>query len=96
MTPAGVQTGYIDPGELRQNGHNESFHAVFCDRCFEPWLFPSVRETRAVSNGWLYEYNNEHPHRALYGLTLATFAARWALDRQLTTNVDNEDKIAAP
>ena len=52
---------YIDPGSPGQNGHSESFNAVFRDGCLDRWLFYSVQEARRVINSWLDEYNIEHP-----------------------------------
>lgn len=72
----GVGTLYIAPGSPWQNGHNESFNAVFRDGCLDRWLFYSVQEARRVINQWLWEYNHERPHGALNGLKPAQFAAQ--------------------
>jgi transposase InsO family protein len=70
---AGVKTHYIEPGSPWQNGHNESFNAVFRDGCLNRWLFYSVQEARKVIGAWLAEYNEERPHGALSGQTPAAF-----------------------
>ena len=64
---------FIEPGSPWQNGHNESFNAVFRDSCLNRWLFESVREAREASESWLYEYNHERPHGSLGGLTPSLF-----------------------
>ena len=64
---------YIEPGSPWQNGHNESFNAVFRDGCLNRWLFESVREAREATESWLHEYNDERPHGALGGLTPSRF-----------------------
>jgi transposase InsO family protein len=64
---------YIDPGSPWQNGHNESFNAVFRDGCLNRWLFESVREAREASEAWLQEYNSERPHGSLGGLAPSKF-----------------------
>ncbi len=73
LDKAGVKTRYIDPGSPWQNGHNESFNAVFRDGCLDRWLFYSVQEARRVINGWLDEYNIERPHGALAGAPPARY-----------------------
>ena len=73
---AGVKTKYIDPGSPWQNGHNESFNAVFRDGCLDRWLFYSVQEARRVTNAWLDEYNIERPHGALAGVTPARYVEK--------------------
>lgn len=64
---------FIEPGSPWQNGHNESFNAVFRDSCLNRWLFESVREAREAAESWLYEYNHERPHGSLGGLAPALF-----------------------
>jgi transposase InsO family protein len=64
---------FIEPGSPWQNGHNESFNAVFRDSCLNRWLFESVREAREASESWLYEYNHERPHGSLGGLAPSLF-----------------------
>ncbi len=73
LEKAGVKTRYIDPGSPWQNGHNESFNAVFRDGCLDRWLFYSVQEARRVIGSWLTEYNTERPHGALAGVPPARY-----------------------
>jgi transposase InsO family protein len=64
---------FIEPGSPWQNGHNESFNAVYRDGCLNRWLFESVREAREATESWLHEYNHERPHGSLGGLTPSVF-----------------------
>ena len=73
LESAGVKTRYIDPGSPWQNGHNESFNAVFRDGCLDRWLFYSVQEARREIGSWLAEYNTERPHGALAGVPPARY-----------------------
>lgn len=70
----GVGTRFIDPGSPWQNGHNESFNAVFRAGCLNRWLFYSVAEARRVTEQWLDEYNHVRPHGTLNGMTPSAFA----------------------
>jgi putative transposase len=76
LKKAKVKTRYIDPGSPWQNGHNESFNAVFRDGCLDRWLFYSVQEARRVINAWIDEYNIERPHGALAGVTPARYVKK--------------------
>ena len=64
---------FIEPGSPWQNGHNESFNAVFRDSCLNRWLFESIREAREATECWLHEYNHERPHGSLGGLAPSMF-----------------------
>ncbi len=77
LKKAKVKTRYIAPGSPWQNGHNESFNAVFRDGCLDRWLFYSVQEARRVINVWLDEYNLERPHGALAGVTPARYVKKF-------------------
>lgn len=79
-----VATHYIDPGSPWQNGHNESFNAVFRDGCLNRWAFYSVADARRVIEAWLNEYNDIRPHGSIDMMTPRAFAAR---HRPLRINV---------
>ncbi len=64
----GIGAVFIEPGSPWQNGHNESFNAVFRDGCLNRWLFESIREARETTEAWLQEYNQVRPHGSLGGL----------------------------
>ncbi len=72
-----IDAHFIEPGSPWQNGHNESFNAVFRDGCLNRWLFESIRDAREASEAWLHEYNEERPHGSLGGLAPSTFFERW-------------------
>ncbi len=73
----GIGVRFIDPGSPWQNGHNESFNAVFRDGCLNRWLFTSPRDAGETSEAWLEEYNVERPHGSLGGLTPSKFFEQW-------------------
>ena len=73
----GIGICFIEPGSPWQNGHNESFNAVFRDGCLNRWLFESLREARESSEAWLQEYNVERPHGSLGGRVPSEFFEQW-------------------
>jgi putative transposase len=82
LKETGVKTHFIEPGSPWQNGHNESFNAVFRDGCLNRWLFYSVQEARRVTESWLNEYNHERPHGSLGGKTPAAFMHSQQVSRE--------------
>ena len=83
LRDTGVKTHYIDPGSPWQNGHNESFNAVFRDGCLDRWLFYSVQEARRVILSWLEEYNIERPHGALAGVPPARYVEQCREEKRI-------------
>jgi putative transposase len=73
----GIDVRFIEPGSPWQNGHNESFNAVFRDGCLNRRLFESLREARESSEAWLQEYNVERPHGSLGGRVPSVFFEQW-------------------
>lgn len=82
LKETGVKTHFIEPGSPWQNGHNESFNAVFRDGCLDRWLFYSVQEARRVTEGWLNEYNHERPHGSLGGKTPAVVLESYQIPKK--------------
>ncbi len=83
LRDTGVKTHYIDPGSPWQNGHNESFNAVFRDGCLNRWLFYSIQEARRVILSWLEEYNIERPHGALAGVPPARYVEQCREEKKI-------------
>ncbi len=73
---------FIEPGSPWQNGHNESFNAMYRDGCLNRWLFESLREARESSEAWLQEYNHERPHGSLGGRSPAAFFELWEEEKR--------------
>ena len=73
---------FIEPGSPWQNGHNESFNAMYRDGCLNRWLFESLREAREASETWLQEYNQERPHGSLGGRSPAEFFELWEQEKK--------------
>jgi len=72
----GAKTQFIDPGSPWQNGHNESFNAIFRDEFLNQELLGSLAESRVLTAEWRTDYNEERAHGAIGLLTPAEFAAQ--------------------
>ena len=70
-----IETLYIDPGSLWQNGYIESFHSRFRDECLNrEWLL-NLGEARVVIEDWRAHYNEERLHSRLDYLSPEGFLA---------------------
>ena len=61
----GVQTLFIEPGSLWENGYNESFNGKLRDQLLNGEVFYSLKEATIIIEGWRIHYNTRRPHSAL-------------------------------
>ena len=78
----GVASAFIDPGSPWQNAWIESFNGRLRDELLNLWHFDSLLEAQVLIEDWRIDYNNQRPHSAHGGLTLAEFAANWTTINQ--------------
>jgi putative transposase len=71
-----VKPLHIQPGKPDQNAFVERFNRSFREDVLGAYTFASVEEVRAVSEGWLADYNHERPHDSLGGLPPCVFMPR--------------------
>lgn len=79
-----VEWHYIVPGKPMQNAFAESFIGRLRDECLNEHLFRSLRQARAIIEGWRLDYNHHRPHTSLQGLTPIEFATRCPRHEPLT------------
>ena len=56
---------FIQPGKPMQNGFVERFNGSVRKELFNAYVFKTISEVRAKIEEWMYDYNNERPHKAL-------------------------------
>lgn len=64
-----IDIQYIQPGKPAQNAYIERFNRTFREDILDAYLFKTIQEVNAVSFEWQVEYNRNHPHKALNGLS---------------------------
>ena len=62
-----VQTQYIEPGSLWENGYCESFNGKLRDNLLNGEIFVTMKEAESVIENWRSHYNRRRPHRSLGG-----------------------------
>lgn len=70
-----VETLYIEPGYLWQNGYIKSFNGNLRNEVLDMEIFHSIREAKVLVENWRLGYNNHRPHIGLNDKTPAEFAA---------------------
>jgi len=61
----GVQTLFIEPGSLWENGYIESFNGKLKDELINREIFTTVLEAQVLIEQWRKEYNHLRPHSSL-------------------------------
>ena len=65
----GIEIQYIQPGKPAQNAYIERFNRTFREDVLDAYLFESISHVNALAYEWQIDYNSNHPHKALNGLS---------------------------
>jgi putative transposase len=69
-----IRLKYIQPGSPTQNAYVERFNRFFREDILDAYLFYDLSEVKRLSWDWMTDYNENHPHKSLGGLSPANFA----------------------
>ena len=72
----GVILDFSRRGKPTDNAAIESFNGRFGDECLNVHWFESLEDAEAKIEAWRQDYNANHPHRALKGLSPNEYARR--------------------
>lgn len=64
---------FTPKGQPYRNGYVERFNRSFREEVLSRYLFDNLRQVTAISNAWLWSYNNERPHSSLEYETPVSF-----------------------
>jgi putative transposase len=73
----GIELQFIQKGKPQQNGLIERFNRTFRTEVLDAFSFESIKQVRALTNAWMWSYNNERPHGALKYHTPAQFMLKY-------------------
>jgi putative transposase len=65
----GIRIQYIQPGKPVQNAFIERLNRLFREDILDAYLFEDLEELRMLADEWMDDYNQNHPHSALGGLS---------------------------
>lgn len=63
----------IQKGKPNQNGFVERFNRTFREDVLDMNIFENIHQVREKTEGFLEDYNNEHPHDSLGGMSPVEF-----------------------
>lgn len=61
----GIELKFVQPGSPYQNGYVERFNKSFREEVLDAFAFKRIKEAEALSQAWIWIYNNERPHKSL-------------------------------
>lgn len=64
-----IEIQFIQPGKPAQNGYIERFNRTYREDVLDAYLFETLVEVNAKSFEWQIEYNDNHPHQSLNGMS---------------------------
>jgi len=64
---------FIQPGKPNQNGYIERLNRTFREDVLDAYLFESIDQLNVLAQKWADQYNNEHPHQSLQGMSPIAF-----------------------
>lgn len=68
-----IKLKYIEPGKPVQNAFIERFNRIFREDILDAYWFEDLEQLRVIAEQWRYDYNHNHPHKSLDGLSPVTY-----------------------
>jgi putative transposase len=66
----------IQKGKPMQNGYCERFNRTYREDVLDAYVFKDMAEIRSITEDWMEDYNNHHPHSSLADHTPIEFKNR--------------------
>jgi len=69
-----IKTKYIQPGKPVQNAFIERFNRLYREDVLDAYIFTDLSQVKIISEKWQEDYNENHPHGSLKGLSPRQYA----------------------
>lgn len=92
---------FIQPGKPTQNAYIERFNRSFRNDVLDAYLFEDLSQVKILSEKWMNDYNHNHPHQSLNGLSPLQYLndvnsgkleVKFQLEEFPTINISNHDE----
>ena len=64
---------YIQPGKPTQNAYIERFNRLYREDILDAYLFMNLEQLEILNEKWKRDYNDNHPHSSLEGMSPIVF-----------------------
>lgn len=64
-----IELRFIQPGKPAQNAYIERLNRTFREDVLDAYLFETIHQVNALAFEWQMDYNQNHPHKALKGMS---------------------------
>lgn len=69
-----IEIRYIQPGRPMQNAYIERFNRHFREDILDAYIFDHITDVEELAEQWRNDYNNNHPHKSLMGMSPKQFS----------------------
>ena len=76
---------YIQPGQPTQNAYIERFNRLFREDVLDAYLFEDLNQVKTLAEEWKNDYNLDHPHSALGGISPVKYLKKLNLNLSIKT-----------
>lgn len=72
-----IDIQYIQPGKPMQNAYIERFNRSFREDVLDAYIFEDLHQVKIIAEDWREDYNQNHPHGSLMGMSPIQFKAKF-------------------
>lgn len=88
-----VELRYTQPGKPMQNGYIERLNRFYREDVLDAYWFNDLHQLRTLSNTWMEDYNNNHPHESLGNKPPREYKLRSEEKSSLEKDIINENLL---
>lgn len=71
-----IEHKFIQPGKPMQNGFIERFNKTLREDVLDAYIFESISQVKEITESWQKDYNENHPHESLGGISPIQYLLR--------------------